>query len=269
MQVKAEDRRPPSLLTEDPWDGWSILGGVSSVFAVAVVLPALLGVFAALAVALATEEIIEESEPPIAENVIAAEFVRLGRPPDPHRMPDRVVPIQASAPIQETVLSKRTVEPRERPEEETPPPPEAVDDPIRRLADRARAFAELAEARELEGHPEGIEGGTAEEAREGDLYAGHVKVLMSRGWTLPVTLNLAEVETLRAMVVVEFDSSLRLVGFRIVRPSGHALFDQSVLDHLQRLQQSGTRLPDPPSEAVAEEYRNSGRRLNFNGSDAR
>ena len=268
MRVKAEDFRPPSLLSAEHWGIWAILGGLSSVFTVGVALPMAFGVFAALALALAAPDEERAEEPPLSTVVIAAQFVRLGRPPDPNRMPDRQVRIAASAPRQETLVSKRTVERREELEEESPPPPDAVDDPIRRLADRARAFAELAEARELEGDPGGVSWGTASEAREGDLYLGRFVSLMKSGWTLPVTMSMDEVRSLETLVVVEFDASLRLVRHRLVRGSGDALFDQSVLDQLQRLEAAGTSLAAPPNESVAAEYRNSGRQLRFRGRDA-
>jgi len=267
MYVDAHDYEPPSLLTQTRWDAWSLLGGVASVTLVYGVVPLLLGVFAALASAIASgPDEDAPAEPPLP--IIAAEFVRLGVPPDPNRMPNRRVPIQASAPLTEEVVSPLAVPETERPEEE-PPPPDAVDDPIRRLAERAQAFAELAEQRELEGDPNGVEWGTAEEARAGDIYLGQVTAYFKRGWSVPTTLEAEALRSLRAEATVQISPTLRITRFELSRSSGNPLFDQSVLDQLQRLQLSGTPLPDPPDEATASQYRGRSRVVGFDGRNAR
>jgi len=267
MHVDAQDFEPPSLLTRPHWDLWSILGGVSSVAFVYGVVPLVFGVFAAIASALAAAP--EEEAPPEPPlPIIAAEFVRLGVPPDPNRMPNRRVPIQASAPLQQEVVSPHAVPETEHPEEE-PPPPDAVDDPLRRLADRAQAFAELAEQRELEGDPNGVEWGTAEEARAGDIYLGQVTAYFKRGWSVPTTIEGGALRSLRAEATVSISPTLRITRFELSRSSGDPLFDQSVLDQLQRLQLSGTPLPDPPDEATAAQYRGRTRTVGFDGRNAR
>jgi hypothetical protein len=150
-----------------------------------------------------------------------------------------------------------------------PPPPEAVHDIVRRFGDRVQLFAEIAEAVEQEGDPNGIEEGTARTAREGDLYLGQVVMLFRRGWSVPTTIGRDELHQLSTDVVVEFSDDLRVVGHRVARPSGNVLFDQSVVDRIEEVRLSGATLPEPPTEEIGAQYRGVGRRLSFRGRDAR
>ena len=269
------DGRPDSGLVPFEWvSPQSILGGVALTIAV----PVITGlVFLVVVVADVTREALsddpeEETAPALLEeeDVIEARFVRLGRDFE-DELPNRVVPILSTAPPQpaqvptEDTPTERA-EPRERPE--TPPPPDAVEDVLARIGDRAQAFAEIAERRELEGSPDGIEEGTETTATPGDVYRGRLYAFFRRGWTIPTTLSRDEASSMTAIVNVEIGEQLEIAGFSIRQGSGNALFDQSVTDQITRLQQSGERIPPPPEE-VASQYIGQTIAVRFHGRQAR
>jgi hypothetical protein len=201
----------------------------------------------------------------IEENVVHAEFVQLGKPPDPKKLPDRKVPRLTTAPDDKIAVSKEMDPPKPNKPDAGPPPDDAVDDVITRLGDRAQAFAEIAKEQEREGDPGGIEDGTATEAKAGDLYAGKLSSFLKRGWTVPTTLN--DTKGLVTRINVEITRDLHVGAFAVTGSSGEALFDQSVLDRLNELKSQGTTLPEPPPE-VAAQYLGATIGFNFRGSEA-
>src|SRR5262249_6122804 len=147
-----------------------------------------------------------------------------------------------------------------------PTPPNASEDLLRRLGDRAQVFAEIAEKREQEGDPGGIEEGTAEKAEAGDLYAARLYAFFRNGWSIPTLISEDERRGLVTEVDVEIQDNLRIGDFRVRRSSGNPLFDQSVLDRLEQIRSSDTALPPPPQE-VAQDYLGRTIGLNFRGKD--
>lgn len=211
----------------------------------------------------------EPAEPAIREEeVLAARFVQLGREFRPDEMPNRQVPrLSTKAPRPSPVPTKTA--PRQPPPPDAgTPPPDAVEDLLDRIGDRASAFAEIADAREREGSPEGIEEGT-ESAREGDLYRGRLYAFFRRGWSVPSTLDADEVQALTTAVDLEIGANLRVGGATLRGSgSGNPVFDRSVVDHLTRLAASGATIPPPP-EDVADQYLGQTIALRFRGRDAR
>ena len=86
---------------------------------------------------------------------------------------------------------------------------------------------------------------------------------------MPTTIEEDALRGLRAEVTVWVSATLRITRYEIARASGDPLFDQSALDQLQRLQLSGTPLPDPPDEATAAQYRGRAIPVVFDGRNAR
>ncbi len=257
--------RPPSLLAPrrlgpEEWAGGAL--GVVSLPSVALLVVLLVS-------ALAGERRVgvePPSRPPLAEvQLVEARFVRKGRRPDANRMPNRRVPRKATAP-RDVVAARRRLRGERRKQE--PRRPDAAEDLIRRLGDRAQAFAEIAEEQEQEGDPGGIAEGTESEAREGDLYAGKLYLFFRRGWSVPTVIDAARRRQLVTEVDVQVAEDLRLVGARLRKGSGEPLFDQSVLDHLERLRAQGVRIPEPPASVEAR-YRGRWIGLRFRGRDAR
>lgn len=264
-----ETYRPPSALLGEGLDPVRAAAGAALTLAFHVLPLVAMGIGAILTAVGILDPTPEEPEPPPVEEVIAARFVTLGRPLDPHQLPDRVVPI----------LRTDTPDPRRAPskrEEVTPPPPReererqrrSVEDVLQRLSDDAQHFAERDERRLPEGDEEGIEGGTARTREEGDIYAGRLAVFFRRGWTVPSTIDADALHDLSVQVSVHIGSDLRIESFRLTRPSGDAVYDQSVIDQLQRLVDSQSVIPPPPDDQQ-DQYLGRDRAFAFRGRDAR
>ena len=251
MYVDPTDWRPPSLLHFSVFDSQAILGGFGAVLAF---IGLALGAFAVSALLdsvlpPSTSAIASAAPPP--RRVISARFVQRGRVLPPNRLPNREVPRLSTAPPQGVAVSATPQEHRERPDA-GPPPPNATEDLLRRLGDRAQVFAEIAEEREREGDPDGLEEGTERIAQAGDLYAGRLYALFRRGWTVPETITDEQKQSLRTSVTIDISEDLRVTGFQVVGGgSGNALFDQSVLNRLTEVRDSNTTLPEPPPEVAA------------------
>ncbi|HEY8427789.1 MAG TPA: TonB C-terminal domain-containing protein [Sandaracinaceae bacterium] len=258
LRLDPKDGRPDSALRGD-WSAAAIAAFLSWLLAL------LLGAVIGLDPNAADEErerLLEE------EDVIEARFVQLGRDFQ-DELPNREVPVLSTAPP----------EPSEVPREDTPPleqpvqriedrPPNTVEDLLARLDRRAELFEEMAERRELEGSPEGIEEGTETEGSEGDVYRGRIMSFFRRGWTIPTTLSSAEVRDLTVIVDVEIGDELQIVSFRVRSDSGNPVFDESVVQQLTRLQAADQRIPPPPEE-VADQYVGQTIAVRFRGRDAR
>ncbi len=258
--------RPPSLL--DPRrprpEEWA--GGVAGVLLVPLLGLLAVGLAGAMLGRSEAAKVQPVERPPLAEvQLVEARFVRKGRRADPDRLPSRRVPRKSTAP-RDVIAARRN--PRANASRRPPRNPNAAEDLIRRLGDRAQAFAEIAEEQEQEGDPEGIEEGTEQEAREGDLYAGKLYVFFRRGWTVPTVIERTKLRSLVAEVDVQVAEDLRIVGVRLRRGSGEPLFDRSVLDQVERLRDQGARIPEPPASVEAR-YRGRWIGLRFRGRDAR
>jgi hypothetical protein len=197
------------------------------------------------------------------DHVVEARFVRLGKKMDPRKIPNRKVPIKTTAPQPGVAVSKNMDPPNVKKPDAGPPPPRAEANPLSRLGDRAQAFAEIAQKQEQEGDPQGIAEGSETTAKAGDLYRGQLVSFFKRGWTIPTTLGDTSSLTVRASVEITPD---RHVGaHQIVRPSGEALFDQSVEDRFNELRSLGTTLPEPPPEVRSQFQGTWTLDINFNG----
>ncbi len=246
----------PSRLGSAEWT----YGCVASVLMHAV-LPVLLVVFyAPLAELLPDRTPVED-----VEIILQAELIELGKPPEPNRLPDRQVPIAttAPAPAQTTPTPEapepaRTVtrepEPQVKPEPKptTEPKRASQEDPLKRLGDRAQTFAEIAERQEKEGSQDASPDGNSPYARAGDAYAGKLYAFFRRGWQVPSLISPEQRRDLVTQVAVEIGSDLRIAKFSLLKTSGNKLFDQSVLDQLERLQREAIAVPPPPEEVSSQ-----------------
>jgi len=249
VQLRAEDLRPPSLLGRRVLTGKMAFGGVLFALGAHFLVPAtialMLAIIAATGIGAKPTQAIPE------DKVVEARFVKLGQKLDPKKLPNRKPPIKTTAPQPGVAVSKEMDPPKPKKPDAGPPPERAEENPLLRLGDRAQAFAEIAEKREQEGDPEGLEEGTETEARAGDLYRGKLVAFFKRGWTVPTTLGDTSALTTRASI--EITPERRVGEFTIVKPSGEPLFDQSVEDRLNELKSLETTLPEPPPE-VADQF---------------
>jgi len=266
VYIDADDMRPPSLLASHAFTRPMIWGGVVVCLSTHLLVPAaVLAVLSSFALAG-----VGSSKPglqPRELHVVEARFVKLGEIFDPKRLPNRRVPRKSTAPDRKTVVSRNPRAPQSRPDAGTPPP-NAEQDVITRLGDRAQMFAEIAEKQEQEGNPQGVEWGTETEGREGDIYRGQLVVFFQRGWSVPTVLSEDAIRSLTTGVSVQITQNLRVGDFRIVQSSGEPLFDRSVVERLEQLRQLGTELPEPPAEA-ASQFLGQEIRINFQGRNAR
>jgi len=244
VPIHAEDLRPPSLLKRRNIDAKMALGGVLTVLGAHLLVPGAIAGIVALLAATGVGKTPPRNIPD--DRVVEARFVKLGKPLDPKKIPNRKVPIKSTAPPKGVAVSKNMDPPKPKKPDAGTPPPKATEDLLTRLGDRAQTFAEIAEKREEEGDPQGIEGGTETTARAGDLYRGQLVMFFKRGWTIPTTLGDTSKLTTRARVEITPD---RHIGpHEIVTSSGEPLFDQSVEDRFNELRTLGTSLPEPPPE---------------------
>jgi hypothetical protein len=260
--IRAEDIRPPSQLGRRMLDGKMAVGGVFVAIGAHVLVPAaIVALVAALGgIDKAPTRVIPE------DHVVEARFVKLGKPFDPTKIPNRKVPIKTTAPQQGVAVSKDPDPPKVHKPDAGPPPKHAEDNPLSHLGDRAQAFAEIAQKQEQEGDPQGIEDGTETTAKAGDLYRGQLVMFFKRGWTIPTTLGDTSKLTTRASV--EITPDLHVGPHQLVKPSSEPLFDQSVEDRFNELRSLGTTLPEPPPE-VRNQFRGTWTLdINFNGKKA-
>ncbi len=197
---------------------------------------------------------------PIEEEIVAARFVQLGRDFQ-DQLPDRQVPVRSTAPPDGVAVSKR---PRDRREEREERPDDAMEDPLQRLLDRADNFAEIAEQRDREGSPDGVEDGTETQASEGNIYAGQLRNAIRRGWSVPETLDREALQELSAVAVIRFGEDLQIQNFDIGTSSGNPDFDLSVRSHLDRLRMRDFEIPEPPVLERAQ-YIGPARSFRFSG----
>lgn len=262
----ADEERPPSLLQKRPLDPVVVTLGLLMAIGAHLLIPAFLLASQWLLVLLGLAIPVAERErpkPPI--EVVAAEFVKLGKPFDPKKLPNRKVPPVVKRRPDGVVLSKDAKERPKEEEEKKEKPKESQDSLLDNLVDRTKDFAEDVET-EQEGDPDGIAEGTALEAKLGDIYLGKLTVFFQKGWTVPNVVQ--DVEKLTTIANVKIADDGRVESVELANPSGDALFDQSVLDAITALIQANAAIPEPPPEIASTYYGNT-LPVRFRGRDAR
>jgi TonB family protein len=262
----ADENRPPSLLIRRPLEPTVVFLGFIAAVGAHVLIPTLvLGsqwLLILLGLAVPIEERVRDVAPP---EVIAAEFVKLGKPFDPTKLPQRKVPPVAKRRPDGVVVSKDAQEKPKPEEDKKDKPKESQDSLLDNLVDRTKDFAEDVVTEE-EGDPDGIAEGTAKIAKLGDLYLGKLKVFFQRDWSVNNMVRDAEKLTAIAAVKVSDDGHVEAV--EIQTSSGDPLFDQDVIDAVTRLIQANAQIPEPPPE-IAQNYYGKTLPVRFRGSDAR
>lgn len=204
----------------------------------------------------------EDDKPLVERPVVQASILKLGKPLDPKKLPDRLVPQQRSAPKQQLNASQE--DPHKRPDAGAPPPPNAADSDLLNLVSKSDPFAEDAGSRRPEeGHESGMDGGTETDpnkAHAGDMYALQLGQFFGQHLTVPSVITPAQERGLCA--VFEFNVGKNMVIWHVtnqpVKTSGNDLFDDAARTMLLKLLDDRTPLPQPPKD-VDELYR--GRRV--------
>jgi TonB family protein len=190
---------------------------------------------------------VESHRPAIEpQNVIAAEFVKLGKPFDPTKLPNRKVPPIAKRKPDGVVVSKDAQEKPEEKKEEKKPEKDTQESLLDNLVERSKDFAEDVEPLEEEGDPNGIKEGTATEAKAGDIYRGQLAIFFRRNFTVPNVVQNPEKKRAIVAVVIASDGALR--SAEVSRTSGDPLFDQAALDAVDALIRVNATLPEPPAD---------------------
>ncbi len=150
------DERPPSLLDKRPIETGTIVprrdrGGGRSRGAFRCSWWPRSGSGLASGCAIASED---KVRPMVPDNVIAAEFVRLGKPFDPTKLPSRKVPPVAKRRPDGVVVSRIPRQQQEKPEEKKEKDGGEETSMLDNLVDRTKEFAEDVEY-EQEGDPNG------------------------------------------------------------------------------------------------------------------
>jgi hypothetical protein len=132
-----------------------------------------------------------------------------------------------------------------KPDAEAPPP----DAEVAKEVDQTLLDAGPDAAPEVdgEGEADGVKEGTetnALKARAVSQYTAKLQAWFSSRFSAPTEIPAEELKTLTAAVSVSVGGSREITGFRIVRPSGNAVFDAKVQSTLQGLM--GQELPPPP-----------------------
>jgi hypothetical protein len=204
----------------------------------------------------------EEEKPLVARPVVQASMLKLGKPLDPKKLPDRLVPQQRTAPKKQITASQD--EPVKHRDAGAPPPTNATDSDIQNLVSKSDPFAEDAgKARPEEGHASGVDGGTETDPSKvhaGDMYATQLGQFFGQHLTVPSVISVGDER--RMCSIFEINVGRNMVIWHVrnepVRASGNELFDDAARTMLLKLLDDKTPLPTPPKE-VDELYR--GRRI--------
>ncbi len=201
----------------------------------------------------------EDEKPLVSRPVVQATLLKLGKPLDPKKLPDRLVPQQRTAPKKQIIASRE--EPgAKKPDAGAPPPEDAKDSDIKNLISKSDPFAEDAgKVREEEGHPGGIDGGTETDpskVRAGDMYAAQLGMFFAQKLTLPTVISPVDERKLCVLMQLNIGRNMTIWHVRQepVTKSGNELFDDAARSMLLKLLEDKTPLPQPPKE-VDELYR--------------
>jgi len=188
----------------------------------------------------------EEKPPPIGSYVVA-KLLRLGKPRDPNKLPNKEVPQRATRKEEGIDLS---ADANDAPARKKNRDLRKVDvsDKLRNALDKAELLAQAQQEIEGEGSPDGVAGGTARTAQEGDPYMTKLADMWIRTWSLPAVIPADEARRLYVLVVLRIDAN-GVIQFPLEfdRRSGNALFDNSIIAAWKQIKQ----IPKPPPDRFA------------------
>lgn len=205
----------------------------------------------------------EEEKPLVSRPVVQALLLKLGKPLDPSKLPDRLVPQKRTAPKQQLTASRE--DPAEKKADAgAPPPPNTEDSDIQNLISKSDVFAEDTKSRPEEGHELGVEGGTETDpnkVRAGDMYAAQLGKFFGDRLSVPTVISVAEARKLCVLLQININRQMSIWHVRTapIIGSGNELFDDAARTLLMKLLDDKTPLPSPPPE-LDEQYR--GRTVN-------
>lgn len=186
-------------------------------------------------------------KPPPPPSYVVAKLVRLGKPRDKKKMPNKVVPrvatredegVDYTADADDAPARKKKRKDRDA----------KLADKLRRSLDKAELLAQAQAEIEQEGSPDGVAGGTANSAEDGDAYMTRVADLWNRTWSLPAIIPREEAKKLYVLVVLQIDGTGKIqFPLQFDRKSGNAHFDNSIIAAWKQIKQ----IPKPPPDRFA------------------
>lgn len=199
-----------------------------------------------------------EEAPLVSRPVVQAALLKLGKPIDPSKLPDRIVPQARTAP--KPRLNASSEDPQSPKDAGAPPPPDVQDSDLKNLIAKSDPFAEDGgKVRPEEGHESGIDGGTETDpskVRAGDMYAAQLSGFFAQRLTVPTVISIGEAKRLCVLMQVNIGRNMALWHVREapIIASGNPLFDDAARSMLLKLLDEKTPLPNPPKE-WDEQYR--------------
>ena len=200
-----------------------------------------------------------DDEPLVSRPVVQAALMKLGKPIDPKKLPDRLIPQTRTAPKKQINASQE--DPSKTKPDAGPPPPPAEDSYNTNLVTKSDPFAEDAGHKKPdEGVADGSDAGTETDpnkAHSGDAYAAALGAFFSQRLNVPTVISVGEERRLCSVYEVQLNRAMVIWYVRQapVKSSGNELFDDAARSMLQKLLDDRTSLPEPPKD-VADQYRN-------------
>ncbi len=185
--------------------------------------------------------------PPPPPSYVVAKLVRLGKPKDPNKMPDKIVPqvatrkeegVDYTADAGDAPSKKKKRRDRDA----------KISDRLRHSLDKIDLLAQAQREMEAEGSPDGVAGGTATEASGGDPYMTKIADLFTRTWLLPAIIPKGEARKLYVLIVLTIDKTGKIeTPITFDRRSKNMHFDNSIAAAWQTIK----KLPLPPPDRFA------------------
>jgi hypothetical protein len=199
----------------------------------------------------------EDEKPRVPVPYVQANLLKLGRPVDASKLPDRFVPKKNLAPRHEKHASREDP-PKDRPDAGPPPPPDAEDSDLTKLIKNSNLFsADAGKLPPAEGHADGTDGGTEmdrNKVRQGDRFPAMLSAFLHARWQLPSVISVGEASKLCVPISIATTRDMKIWSVSVNGSSGNEVFDESARSMLFRVRDSNAQLPEPPPEE-AERYR--------------
>lgn len=194
-----------------------------------------------------------EEQPLVSRPVVQASLLKLGKPLDPKRLPERFVPQQRTAPKKQVVASREDPKVQKK-DAGVEPPPNTKDSDLTNLIAKSDEFAEDAgKPRPDEGRAEGSDAGTETDPNKvqaGAAYLAQLDQFFSQRMTVPSVISIGEARKLCVLVRMNIGGNMVIwhVNQSPIIGSGNELFDDAAKNMLLKLVDDKTALPNPPPE---------------------
>lgn len=187
-------------------------------------------------------------KPPPPPSYVVAKLLRLGKQRDEKKMPNKRLPQQNLRKEEGIDLTADADDAPARKKKAKKDRDAEAADRMQRSLDRAELMAAAQAAIEQEGSPDGVVGGTATSASDGDKYMTRVADLWNRTWSLPAIIPKEEAKSLFVLLVLRIDKNGRIqFPLQFDRKSGNAHFDNSVKAAWKTI----NKIPTPPPDRFA------------------